>query len=429
MSLKNFEILQKLGEGSFSKVYKVKSKATKELLALKQVRLGPLSSKEKENALNEVRILASIHHENIIAYKEAFIDEDSRTLCVVMEFAENGDVLMKINHHKQNRTYFSEQEIWDCLVQVTLGIKALHDMRIMHRDLKCANIFIGKNGKYKLGDLNVSKVMKSGMARTQTGTPYYASPEVWRDQPYNYSSDIWSLGCVIYEMTAKTPPFLGKDMRSLYNKVVQGAYPPIPPRYSNDLSNVIRSLLQVNPSYRPSCEKILQMPPVQRHIESRKYELSNSSSQLLGTIKFEPSVRVLNQKLPKLSEERNRLISSRANSVDRNKENLHTSREAISAGPEGRRKEYEFKPQQPRPHRKGDQRVLPPRPPEYSPSSNSSERDLLSDDRRQRNPINRAGNMVVNSPKAGLPRPHPVQGPRLHHRYQESRRKNPSWWN
>lgn len=92
----------------------------------------------------------------------------------------------------------------------------------MHRDIKSANILINKGGAVKLADFNVSKVVngRDGLLRTQTGTPYYASPEVWKDQPYNFKSDIWSLGCVMYEMAALRPPFKAGDMKGLYKKVV-----------------------------------------------------------------------------------------------------------------------------------------------------------------------------------------------------------------
>lgn len=106
-------------------------------------------------------------------------------------------------------------------------------MKILHRDLKCANIFISKDGRTaKLGDLNVSKVAKAGLVNTQTGTPYYASPEVWKDEPYGLKSDIWSLGCVIYEMTALKPPFRAKNMEGLYKSVLSGTFDRIPSNYS-----------------------------------------------------------------------------------------------------------------------------------------------------------------------------------------------------
>jgi len=115
------------------------------------------------------------------------------------------------------------------------GLKALHDLKICHRDIKCANVFLTKDGTIKLGDLNVSKVAKKGMLHTQTGTPYYASPEVWKDKPYDNRSDIWSLGCVLYEMLALNPPFRAPTMNGLYHKVLRGLYEPVPGLYSKDL--------------------------------------------------------------------------------------------------------------------------------------------------------------------------------------------------
>ena len=105
-----------------------------------------------------------------------------------------------------------EGEIWDMFVQITKGLKHLHEMKILHRDLKCANVFLNQDGTVKLGDLNVSKVAKQGLVQTQTGTPYYASPEVWKDKPYDFRSDIWSLGAVLYEVIALRPPFTANSM-------------------------------------------------------------------------------------------------------------------------------------------------------------------------------------------------------------------------
>jgi NIMA (never in mitosis gene a)-related kinase len=297
MSLANFDIVNKLGDGAFSGVFRVVRKSDGQLYALKKVKLHALKQKEKENSLNEVRILASFNHPNIIAYKEAFIEEKENCLCIVMELADHGDLLKKITDKKTSGTYFHEEEIWQALVQITDGLKTLHNASILHRDLKGANIFITKDGTMKLGDLNVSKVNKRGLAYTQTGTPYYASPEVWQDKPYDWRSDIWSLGCVIYEMTALSPPFTANDMKGLYNKVTSGQYPNIPSRFSADLSNTIRSMLQVNPILRPSCDKILEMPTVRRHI-SHVSSNNNEPLDLLGTIKFESALRNIQKKLP-----------------------------------------------------------------------------------------------------------------------------------
>jgi NIMA (never in mitosis gene a)-related kinase len=222
MSLKDFELLKELGKGAFGTVCLCKRKEDGNIYAIKRVKISQLNKKEQENSLNEVRILASISHPNIIGYKEAFFDDDSKTLNMVMEYADDGDLETKIQKHIKSKTNLSENELWSYLIQMLQGLKSLHDNKIMHRDLKSANVFLCKNGVLKLGDLNVSKVVKMGLVYTQTGTPYYASPEVWADKPYNYKSDIWSVGCVMYELSALKPPFRGNNLEQLYASVKKG---------------------------------------------------------------------------------------------------------------------------------------------------------------------------------------------------------------
>jgi NIMA (never in mitosis gene a)-related kinase 1/4/5 len=121
--------------------------------------------------------------------------------------------------------------------------------KILHRDMKSANIFLFKDMQTKLGDLNVSKIIKQKdqLSYTQTGTPYYASPEVWKDLPYDSKSDIWSMGCLLYELCALVPPFRADDMQGLYKKVVKGKYPRIPDHFSQEMATVIKFMLQVSP--------------------------------------------------------------------------------------------------------------------------------------------------------------------------------------
>lgn len=129
----------------------------------------------------------------------------------------------------------------------------------MHRDIKSANILVGTNGACKLADFNVSKVVNgpNGLLRTQTGTPYYASPEVWSDKPYSFKSDIWSLGCVLYEMAALRPPFKSSDIKGLFKKVTKAEYPPLPNRYSKEFREIIHLMLQPLPEKRPTCDFLL----------------------------------------------------------------------------------------------------------------------------------------------------------------------------
>lgn len=299
--MNDFQIISKLGEGAYSVVYKVKRTVDDQIYALKKVKLLNLSEKEKLNALNEVRILASVKSNFVISYKEAFFDEKDSTLGIVMEYADKGDLYQRIVEHKKAAMFLEESEIWRIFIQLVKGLKALHDLKILHRDLKSANVFIFSDGSAKLGDLNVSKVARRGLGYTQTGTPYYASPEVWKDQPYDNKSDIWSLGCVLYEMITLRPPFRAENMEGLYNKVIKGQYNKIPERFSPDLVSIVKMLLMVNAEARPSCDKILKNPIIQKRIEyfkSFSSEEVGEDQALLQTIRIPKNLLFLSDRLP-----------------------------------------------------------------------------------------------------------------------------------
>ncbi len=300
--MENFELGKLLGNGAFGSVNKVIRKSDKKEYAMKRVKLSQLEKKEKENALNEVRILASLNHPNIIGYKEAFYDDNSKILHIVMELADDGDIETKIDDNKRNKLCFQENTIWNILIQILQGLKFLHDNKIIHRDLKSANIFLMKNGLVKIGDLNVSKLAKIGKANTHTGTPYYSSPEIWIDQPYNNKTDIWSVGCIIYEMCSLSPPFRGTSLINLYNNIQKGVYSPIPDNYSKELSYVISLMLVVDPNVRASCDKLLGLRIVQDKMKEIKGFNFNSDNnykvELIQTIKLPKKSKDINRVLP-----------------------------------------------------------------------------------------------------------------------------------
>ena len=270
-SIRDFKKEKVLGTGSFGSVYLVRRRQDNKIYALKTVNLEKLNKKEQENSVNEVRILASVNHPNVIGYKEAFWDDDKSSLNIVMEFADDGDLHSKIEKMKKEGGCFKEPIIWSYAIQMIEGLKALHDMKIMHRDLKSANIFLVKDKhQCKIGDMNVSKVIKEKALTTQTGTPYYASPEVWKDNPYSYKSDLWSIGCVIYELCALRPPFQGKDLDELYENVCNGHPERINKMYSDDLWRMILMLLQVDVNKRVDCNQFLNNDLIKRKIEEIK---------------------------------------------------------------------------------------------------------------------------------------------------------------
>jgi NIMA (never in mitosis gene a)-related kinase len=296
MSISGFEILSKIGEGAYSTVFKVRRISDGKIYALKKVSIEKLSEKEKNNSLNEIRILASIKDPNVISYKEAFFEEDDKSLCLVMEFADSGDLHQRILRCRKRSVRLNENFIWSILIQVTQGLKALHDFGIFHRDLKSANVFLNKDGTVKLGDMNVSKVSKDGFLKTQTGTPYYASPEVWQDMKYTNKSDIWSLGCVIYEAITLRPPFNADDMEGLFQKVMDGNFDPVPKVYSRELSELVAMMLVDNPEERPSCQDILDLDIVRGKV--KRQNIQKSESLLLRPIKMPDDLSLISGCLP-----------------------------------------------------------------------------------------------------------------------------------
>ena len=311
--LEDFTIERVIGKGSFGSVYLVKRKADNKLYALKTVFLEKLNQKEKENSVNEVRLLASVSHPNVIGYKEAFLDDKNNSLNIIMEYADDGDLQTKISKKRKEQKAFNEKLIWLYSIQMIEGLKALHDKKIMHRDLKSANIFLSSNkNQCKLGDMNVSKVIKEKFLTTQTGTPYYASPEVWKDEPYSYKSDLWSIGCVIYEMCALRPPFNGKDLDELFENVCKGKIKRISSRYSDELWKMILMLLQNDVEKRVDCDGFLNSEIIHNKIKELKddpctsyegYQLDKNkesnmdNNTLLETINFK-NIDDLKLKLP-----------------------------------------------------------------------------------------------------------------------------------
>jgi NIMA (never in mitosis gene a)-related kinase len=138
-------------------------------------------------------------------------------------------------------------------------MKHIHDRKILHRDLKSQNIFLTNNNIVKLGDFGIARVLSktSELASTIVGTPYYLSPEIIENKPYNFKSDIWSLGILLYEIMARKQPFSGGNLHLLAMQIVRGAYGALPDCYSQELRSLVDSLLKNDPEDRPSVNQIL----------------------------------------------------------------------------------------------------------------------------------------------------------------------------
>ncbi|PRP87594.1 NimA-related protein kinase 2 [Planoprotostelium fungivorum] len=250
-------------QGSFGTVYQVVRRSDNREYALKEVQIRYMSQAEREEAVNEVRILASVRHFSVIRYCESFFEDDK--LCIITKFAENGDLHSLLK--KRGSALLPESTVWSYFIQICIGLEAIHSHRILHRDLKTQNIFLGKDNIVQIGDLGVAKLLKAGMTKTQVGTPYYISPEIWKRQPYDAKSDVWSLGCVLYELITFRHPFVADSPKALAQKITTGRYTSISSAYSTDLKNMVQRLLEVEPRRRPTVSQILLMDDVKKRLD------------------------------------------------------------------------------------------------------------------------------------------------------------------
>ena len=257
--IRDYKIIENIGFGAHGFVYKAIKKDQNKLLVIKQI---PLCKKEKnvniDEAKNEAIILKQLDCNYIVKYYESF--EEDNNYFIVMEYCEKGDLGSYLSKLKKNNIRLTENEIWKFFIEISLGLTYIHNKKILHRDLKSKNIFLNKELDVKIGDLGIAKILQdTNHAHTFIGTPFYLSPEICEEKPYNEKSDVWALGCVLYELITFKHPYNASNQAALLLKIISGNYEPINDDIiiSNDLKKLVSLLLEKNYMNRPSMKEII----------------------------------------------------------------------------------------------------------------------------------------------------------------------------
>lgn len=263
------ERLAHIGRGQYASAQHVKETSTGATYVAKCVSLAALNDHDQDLAHQEVFLLQTLSHPYIVAYRDSFLVEGANTLVIVMEYCNGGDVRQSIKAKGKSGEHFPEEHIMTWFVQLCLALQYIHSEKVLHRDLKTSNIFLTDNGAtIKLGDFGISRVLEgtTEAAVTIVGTPYYMSPEVCRSEPYNWKSDIWALGCVLYELCMLKHAFESSSLLGLVYKIVSDHYDPIPSFYTPQLDDLIHHLLAKSAEARPSINEVFGNPYVKAYL-------------------------------------------------------------------------------------------------------------------------------------------------------------------
>eukprot|EP00891_Asterochloris_glomerata_P003027 jgi/Astpho2/3027/e_gw1.00051.273.1_t len=268
-----YQEMEVLGEGAFGKALKCRRRRDNQMFVVKIMHESKMSEKAREEAKNEVKVLNSLNHPNIVKYYECY--QERNMMHIIMELCEEGDLDTALKSH--GGRYLAEDEIMLKFVQIALALHYTHSKGIIHRDLKANNIFCCSHGIVKLGDFGISKALgqQQNFARTMVGTPYYIAV-CMQGRAYDSKTDVWAIGCVLYEMCALKKAFDASNLGAITVKIMSGKFPPIPAHYSDDLKALVEALIKKEPESRPDMQQILELEYVRRHMKAYSQHIARN---------------------------------------------------------------------------------------------------------------------------------------------------------
>ncbi|XP_026474809.1 uncharacterized protein LOC113378489 isoform X2 [Ctenocephalides felis] len=246
-----FDIIKKLGQGTYGKVQLGINKETGQEVAIKTIKKCKIeSSADLIRIRREVQIMSSVRHPNIIHIYEVF--ENREKMVLVMEYAAGGELY----DYLSSRKVLAEEEARRIFRQIATAIYYCHKHKICHRDLKLENILLDENGNAKIADFGLSNVFaEQRTLSTYCGSPLYASPEIVTGTPYNGPEvDCWSLGVLLYTMVYGAMPFDGTHFKTLVKQISLGDY--FEPKKKSPASSLIKDMLTVSSKERADVERI-----------------------------------------------------------------------------------------------------------------------------------------------------------------------------
>ncbi|XP_015792494.1 serine/threonine-protein kinase Nek8 [Tetranychus urticae] len=291
----NYEKVRVVGKGAFGTAILYRRRLDGDLVVMKEVDVTYMNASERLMAINEVKVLSILDHPNIVSFYNNY--EWEGKLLIEMEYCEGGTLAEFLSLLSKP---LKEFEILTIFNQIVSGITYIHDRNILHRDLKTANIFMTKEKIFKIGDFGISKILGTHRegASTVVGTPHYISPEMCEGKSYDKKTDIWALGCILYEMACLHKTFEGTNLSALVNKIIKGKYDPVKRIYSARFQKLIGEMLQRDPTLRPHAHEIqndvseLLIKARLNRYESEIYSNEISTGAMLAADQLYRSIKV-----------------------------------------------------------------------------------------------------------------------------------------